>query len=188
MVAHPALSTVRADTFLIGYCDDTQALLAHLAAEAPWRLTSLRVLDPDPSVVHALRGRGVAAEVVGLRDVVALRAAGLEDATTVVVFAERIGGPVGGLERVIRTASPAAQFLVVPAGAGASTRSRSAPPSPTLRVVRSWRLWALVGLVIVDGLTSAVPLTPLLLLALALVNPRWLHTAARFFDDLAEAR
>lgn len=179
-------STARIDTFLLGYCDDTRALLAHLDAEAPWRMLSLRVLDADPLIAHALHGNGVKAEAVDLWDGAALRAAGLEDATTVVVFAERVGGSIERFERLIRTVCPGAQFLVVPAGA--PRRSLPAPSYSALGVVMSWRFWTLVGITVVDGLTVMVPLTPLLLLTFALVNPRWLHTAARFFDDLAEAR
>lgn len=180
MAAHP-------DTFLLGYCDDTRALLAHLDAEAPWRASRVRVLDRDPAIVRALRANGVNAAAVDLLDVAALRAEGLEDATTVVVFAERIGGPIEPFEGEIRTVCPTACVTVVPKAAGAGGNARR-PSRGTLHVTASWRFWALVGLVIVDGVTFIVPVTPLVLVAGALVNRDWLRAAARFLDDLAEGR
>lgn len=181
-------SSPRIDTFVLGYCDDTQALLAHLAAEAPWRTASIRVLDPDPRVARALRASGLHAEAVDLRDEGALRAARLEDATTVVVFAARVSGSIDELGVRIRTVCPAAQVLVVPAEAGVAPPALPAASDTTLRVVTSWRFWALVGVTILDGVTFALPLTPLLLVGLALVNRKRLRTAARFFHDLAETR
>lgn len=181
-------SSTRIDTFLLGYCDDTRALLAHLDAEAPWRVSTVRVLDPDPLIVRTLSVNGLKAGAVDLWDDAALRAEGLEGATTVVVFAERVRGSIDRFERVIRGVSPTAQFLVVPRGAGAAPPSLPAPSTPALRVVTSWRFWALVGLTILDGLIFMVPVTGLLLLIGALLNPRWLRATARFFDQLAGAR
>ena len=175
----------RIDTFVFGYCDATRALLEHLAGEAPRRVSSLRVLDPDPIVVRSLRERGLDAHAISPLTVAALRVVGLEDATTVVVFAERVGRWIDQLERMIRTVCPAAQVLVVPAGAGPRSPRVS---SGALCVVMSWRFWALVGITVVDALTFMVPLVPFSLVVLALVSRRRLHAAARFFDDLAEAR
>lgn len=41
---------------------------------------------------------------------------------------------------------------------------------------------------VVDGVTFMIPVTALLLLVAAVVNPEWLRRAARFLADLAEAR
>jgi hypothetical protein len=114
-------------TFLLGYCDDARALLAHLDAEAPERTSSVRILDPDPSIARALHRHGRQAAAVDLWDDAALRAEGLEEATTIVVFAERVGGPGDRFERLIRGICPGAQVLVVPAGGGAPPRPAAAP-------------------------------------------------------------
>jgi len=103
-----------ADTFFLGYCDDTRALLAHLDVEAARRAASVRVLDPDPRVVEALCERGVNATTADLWDAAALRAAGVDGAKTVVAFAERVGGSTHRLERVVRAVCPTARFFVVP--------------------------------------------------------------------------
>ena len=139
----------RIDTFVFGYCDNTRALLAHLEAEGPARLARVRVLDPDPAVVAMLRDRGIDAVTVDFRDGEALQAAGLESATTAIVFEQRVDGSLPYVTRVIRAVCPSAQLLKVPA-------APETPAASPLRVVATWR--------------------------------RWLRTAARFFDDLAEAR
>src|SRR5687768_13036113 len=104
----------RIDTFVIGYCDDTRALLAHLEAERPARLARVRVLDPDPAVTAMLRERGIDASAVDFRDGTALQAAGLEGATTVIVFEQRVDGSLPSVTRVIRAVCPSAQLLKVP--------------------------------------------------------------------------
>jgi hypothetical protein len=180
MAAHP-------DTFLLGYCDDTRALLAHLDAEAPWRAAHVRLLDRDPATVRALRANGMDAAAVDLLDIAALRAEALDRATRVVVFAERVGGSLDRLEREIRTVCPTACVTVVPRAAGARGDTGDSSLG-ALRVVASWRFWALVGVAIVDGVTFIVPVTPLALVAGALVRRDWLRAAARFLEDLAEAR
>ncbi len=130
------------DTFLLGYSDNTRALLAHLDAEAPWRVPHVRVLEPDPLVVRAARRNGASATAVDLWDPGALRGAGLEHATTIVVFPERLGGRVDQLERVVRSVSPSVEFLV--AAWRPSTPGARRPVIPTLGVIASWRFWALV--------------------------------------------
>jgi hypothetical protein len=143
----------RIDTFVLGYCDNTRALLAHLDAEGPARLERVRVLDPDPAAAEMLRERGIDAATVDFRDAAALRATGLAGAATVIVFEQRLDGAWPQVTRVIRAVCPSAELLKVPAIPGTRTRRRRvAPPS-------AWRRLA-----------------------------TWLRTAARFFDDLAEAR
>jgi hypothetical protein len=170
----------RIDTFVIGYCDNTRALLAHLEAEGPARLSRVRVLDPDPAVVTMLHDRGIDAATVDFRDGAALQAAGLESATTVIVFEQRLDGSLSSVTRVIRAVCPSAELLKVPA----IPETRQRP----WRIFLTWRFWMLVAITLVDALVFVVPLTALVLLTSAVLNPRWLRTAARFFDDLAEAR
>lgn len=204
------------DIFLLGYCEDTRALLAHLEAEAPFIIPRVVLLDPNPEIASRLRASGVSAVATSLWDRAALRAAGVATATMVVAFAERAGKSAEEFGRLVRAIRPDAIVYVSPHPTP-SYRSRlnqllqatlggprsretvqsfsrhycaelDGTSSTTWRRLATWRFWMLVGITVLDGLMFIAPLTPIAMVLAAALAPGWLRRAARFLDALAEAR
>jgi len=107
------------DVVVLGYGDETRALLAHLASEQPSVLARVLVVDPDPHAVDRARATGAAAVRADPFDPAELRRAGIERACVVISLAVPGSAARGASPSVVRLARalcPDARVLVSATG------------------------------------------------------------------------
>lgn len=181
-----------ADVFVLGYCEDTRALLDLLMTEAPARQHQIVIIEPDRATARALVARGFSVREASLTDLVALGPM-LAGARVVACFApERSGWPPDVLAAMLRSWVPHASLYVhgatvTPPPSVARAHAGSAPAGFGARLT-SWRLWLLAAVTAVDAAVFFLPVTSAALLTAALVAPRRLQQAAGFLDALASGR
>lgn len=191
---------VERDILVLGFSDDTRALLEHLRVEAPALVERIAIVDGRPETVERLHRAGIAAVYGDPFDAGVLQRAGIDRATLVVQLDPR-GPGFSELAPLVRELCPRARLLVSRSGGedfsvrGAEHRETMAdglatPPDPSRLWARltTWQFWLLVGVAMVDTAIPALPVAAAALLIAALGAPGCLRWVARLLDAVAERR